>query len=228
MNLLTAKAHVAHAIGAAPSVAPGQTVDERTIEVINHAGQQLYTRPWRWREASAELDLIAGMSYISPPVSMRFDRGGEFVSMNRIEDGGEVELTTPAEMDQRHDGTTTAPSGGSTTHVSLPWEGGAQAIRIYPLPGQTTPRALRMRYRKEYVPRTIVMADEVAFDFPSYVDPVFTAYLRAFAQGYEDDGMPARLAEIDAGPLLQTALMKDGLASRDVGRLRPQRGRTFR
>ena len=84
-----------------------------------------------------------------------------------------------------------------------------------------------MRYRKYWNPVTTGWGDDTTLSFPSYVDSLFTAYLRAYAQGYEDEGIPTRIAEIDAGPLLQTALMKDGITQRDVGRLRPLRGRGF-
>jgi hypothetical protein len=219
---------VTHAIGGDPSVAPGQTVDDRTIEVINHACQQLYARPWRWRESTIKLDLTADQEHLTLPDASRFSEGGEFVSMTRMVDGRTVELITPEEMDRLRDSNSGTPVEGYTACVALPWQSGVQWVHVYPTPVSTTVNAIRMRYRQQYLPMNTDTADSKTFSFPEYVDPLFTAYLRAYAQGYEDDGLPARIAEIDAGPMLQTALMKDGIASRDVGRLRPQRGRTFR
>ena len=71
-------------------------------------------------------------------------------------------------------------------------------------------------------------ADSRGLEIPRYAEPLFIAYLRAFAQGYEDEGINQRLLAIDQGPIYQTVAMKDGIQSRDVGRLKPQRGRTFR
>ena len=227
MNVGQAKSHTKHAVGGDPSVAPGMTVDERVLEVINHAGEQLYSRPWRFREATSLLSLTADQEHITQPATMGFDLGGEFVSMVRTVDGAEVENVTPAEMDYLRDATTRTPVTGYVTHVALPWQNLKQRIDIFPTSISFSADAVRMRYRKYWPKVTATAIDAVSLSFPSYVDPLFTSYLRAYAQGYEDDGIPARIAEIDAGPLLQTSLMKDGISQRDVGRLRPLRGRGF-
>ena len=227
MNFLQAKDHVEHAVGGDPSVAPNMTVEGRKVEVINHAGEQLYTRPWRFREDSYLLDLTTDQATITQPITMYFDKGGEFISMVRTVDGAEVENITPAEMDYLRDATTRTPVSGYVTHVAFPWQNLKQEIQIFPTPTSFSAAAIRMRYRKYWNPVTTGWGDDTTLSFPSYVDSLFTAYLRAYAQGYEDEGIPTRIAEIDAGPLLQTALMKDGITQRDVGRLRPLRGRGF-
>lgn len=227
MNLGQAKSHVKHAVGGDPSVAPGMTVDDRVLEVINHAGEQLYSRPWRYREATSLLSLTANQEYITQPASMGFDLGGELISMVRTVDGAEVENITPAEMDSLRDATTRTPVTGYVTHVAFPWQGLKQRIDIFPTSVEQSSDAVRMRYRKYWDKVTTTWSDLATLSFPLYVESLFTEYLRAYAQGYEDEGIPARLAEIDAGPLLQTALMKDGITQRDVGRLRPLRGRGF-
>lgn len=228
MNLGEAKAHVTHAIGGDPSVAPGQTVDERTIEVVNHAGLQLYTRPWKFREAAMLMDLTADQQTLNQPTAMAFATGGELVSAVRTVDGSPIEVTTAEEIDHLRDAVTRTPIAGWTTHIAALWEGAVQKIHVFPTPTETSADAIRFRYRKQWWSVATSDADAYTFPFPPYVAPLYTGYLRAYAQGYEDDGLPARIAEVDAGPLLQTALMKDGIAARDVGRLRPQRGHGFR
>jgi hypothetical protein len=228
MHLGEAKAHVTHAIGGDPSVAPGQTVDERKLTVINHAGMQLYSRPWKFREASLLMDLVADQDTLTQPTGMAFATGGEFVSAVRTVDGEPIEVVTAEELDHLRDAVTRTPVAGWTTHMAVVWGGGVQKIHVFPTPTQASTAAVRFRYRKEWWQVGSADTDAYTFPFPGYTEPLFTAYLRAYAQGYEDDGMPARIAEVDAGPLLQSALMKDGLAARDVGRLRPQRGRGFR
>ena len=94
MNLGEAKSHVRHAIGGFPSVAPGHTVTQRTVEVINHAGNYLYNRPWKFRESSSTLSTVASKRIVSLPT-----RYGDIVSLTRTVDGEPVELGTPEEMD---------------------------------------------------------------------------------------------------------------------------------
>ena len=229
MNLGEAKSHVKHAVGGDPSVAPGQTSAERTIQVINHAGEQLYTRPWKFRNASVLLDLTEDQETLTQPDGMLFSSGGELVSAVRTADGLSIETVTAEQMDHLRDGTmSSAAVNGYTSHIAIIWSGGSQKIHVYPTPSGSVADAVRFRYRKAWKAVTSSDDDGYNFPIPKYVEPLFTAYLRLFAIGYEDDGMTMRLAEVDTGPILQTSLMKDGIASRDVGRLRPQRGRTFR
>jgi hypothetical protein len=228
MNLGEAKSHVRHAIGGYPSVAPGQTVNQRTIEVINHAGRHLYARPWRFREATATLNTNADLRTVGMP--RRYE---EVVSLTRTVDGEAVELTTPEDMDRLFDGNSGTSISGYINRATIAWVAGNPQLLVWPTPRASEESVLRLRYRQSWdniadPDGSDAWGDTRRLDPPPYAEQVFIAYLRAFAVGYEDEGLNERIAVIEAGPLLQTTLMKDGIQSRDVGRLKPQRGRTFR
>jgi len=228
MNLGEAKSHVQHAIGGYPSVAPLQTVEQRTVEVINHAGRQLFSRPWKFRESAGTLNANASLRVISLPKFYE-----EMVSLTRTVDGEPVELATPEDMDRLYDGNSGTSISGYINRASVAWVSGTPQLLVWPTPTSSETRVLRLRYRRAW--ETIPDPDGSApwsnarqLDTPTYAEQLFIAYLRAFAVGYEDDGLNERIAVVEAGPMLQTALMKDGIQSRDYGRLTPQRGRTFR
>lgn len=225
MDLPVAIAHVRHSIGAYPSVAPGQTADERVAEIINHAGRQLYSRPWRFREQAITLDTTATLRVVALP-----DAFDELVTLTRTVDGKPLEMGTVEDLDQLADALGGTNVSGYLARASVAWTGGSPQLLIWPTPTTSETGVLRMRYRKSW---TSVTGEDVGdntgtISLPAYAEQVFIAYLRAFAVGYEDEGMTARLAEVEAGPILQTTLMKDGIQNRDVGRLKPQRGGTFR
>ena len=228
MDLSVAKSHVRHSIGAYPSVAPGQTADERVAEIINHAGRQMYSRPWRFREQAGTLDTTASSRTIALPATFE-----ELVSLTRTVDGMALELATPEDMDRLSDALGGTNISGYVSRASVAWTAGSSHLLIWPTPTSAGTDVLRIRYRKSWT--TITGADVAdtntsppAISMPNYAEQLFIAYLRAFAVGYEDEGMTARIADVEAGPILQTTLMKDGIQNRDVGRLKPQRGSTFR
>lgn len=57
------------------------------------------------------------------------------------------------------------------------------------------------------------------FQFPYYLDPLFNQYLRAFALGYEQGQLSEQLLAIEAGPLYQRMIARDGLVQGQYGRL---------
>ncbi len=228
MNLGEAKSHVRHAIGGYPSVAPGHTVTQRTVEVINHAGNYLYNRPWKFRETMTQLAAKKNSRVISLP-----KRYSETVSLTRTVDGEPIELATPEEMDQLVDATSGTSVSGYIARASVAYVNASPQLLVWPTPKEDKNNVAKFRYRLEWdsVPDpdgSGAWLDTRGLEMPRYAEPLFIAYLRAFAQGYEDEGINQRLLAIDQGPIYQTVAMKDGIQSRDVGRLKPQRGRTFR
>ena len=228
MNLGDAKSHVRHAIGGYPSVAPGHTVTQRTVEVINHAGNYLYNRPWKFRESIAQLDTVINSRIVALPT-----RYSEIVSLTRTVDGEPVELATPEEMDQLVDAVSGTSVAGYVARASVAYVNASPQLIVWPTPKSTKSKVVKLRYRLAWdsIPDpdgSGAWLDTRGLEVPKYAEALFIAYMRAFAQGYEDEGINQRLLAIDQGPIYQTVAMKDGIQSRDVGRLKPQRGRTFR
>jgi len=229
-----AKNHAMLAIGGAPSLAANQTRDERLAEIVNQAGNHLFCRPWRFRERTTKyMSLVANQSYVTLPSDVE-----ELLSIISTQSLGYlIEMVTPDHMEQlRQLGLTM--TGPSVTHACLartePTQGYAlPSVRldIYPTPTAAVTDAIAVRYRSSWtsIPSDLLQAGVPLLDnqyqipIPKYVDALFISYVRAFAQAYEDEGLSQRIAEIEAGPILATALTKDGLLQRDLGRIRPNR-----
>jgi hypothetical protein len=107
----------------------------------------------------------------------------------------------------------------------------APRLDIYPTPQATTNDAIIMRYRAGWTAvsgeTNAVTPDTYIIPVPPYVEALLIAYCRAFAVAYEDEGLAARLIEIDNGPIWNAAAIKDGIAQRDYGRLNPVRSGAF-
>ena len=224
-----AKNHAILAVGGYPSLAPSQTREQRLAEIVNQAGQHLFSRPWRFRERTTKyISLVNGQSFVALPTDCE-----EIVSILSTQSLGYlIEMVTPDHMEQlRQLGLTmTGPTVTHACFTRLPPADGAAlpAVRmdIYPTPTGNVTDAIAVRYRAAWTP---IASDAVAtweIPIPKYVDALYIAYVRAFAQAYEDEGLSTKLAEIEAGPVLATALTKDGLLQRDLGRIRPNRPAT--
>lgn len=221
-----AKNHAVLSVGGYPSLAPGQTRNARLAEIVNQAGQYLFSRPWRFRERTTKyISLVDGQSWLALPTDCE-----EIISIiSRESLGYLIEMVTPDHMEQlRELGLTmTGPGVTHATFTRTPPSDGAAlpAVRldIYPTPTGNVTDSIAVRYRAGWVTIASDAADSWEIPIPKYCDALMIAYVRAFAQAYEDEGLSQRLAEIDAGPLLATASTKDGLLQRDLGRLRPSR-----
>lgn len=217
------KNHATLAIGAEPSLSTGQTNAQRVIEICNQAGQYLYSRSWRFRERTTEyLDVVADQSYIELP-----DDVEELLSIvSTALLGYKIEMVTPDRMNlmQQNPIVTAYPGVCYGCLSRLPVVAGdalgAMVLEIWPPPTATASDAVAVRYRAAWV--TIADDEDDAYEIPvpSYIDMLLIAYTRAIAQAYEDDGMSAKLAEIDGGPVSAMAETKDGLLQRDYGQLR--------
>ena len=223
------KNHAILAVGGYPSLAPNQTRAERLAEIVNQAGNHLFCRPWRFRERTTKyMSLVASQSYVALPSDVE-----ELLSIISTQSLGYlIEMVTPDHMEQlRQLGLTM--TGPSVTHACFtrtePAAGDAlPAVRldIYPTPTAAVTDAIAVRYRASWITIDSEAPDSYEIPIPKYVDALFIAYVRAFAQAYEDEGLSQRITEIEAGPLLATSQTKDGLLQRDLGRIRPNRPAT--
>lgn len=217
------KQHVLLAIGGQPSIVSGVSRDQRIAEVINQAGQYLFSRSWRFRErTSRPVSVVAGQSWAALPgdaeqiVSLTVNAGL----------GWKVELTTPEQIELFRAASTPA----LLDHVyyaalSRTWDYTAgdafptARLDLYPTPQTTSADSIIIRYRAGWQELSTSTPDSYQIAVPPYVESLLIAYCRAFAVSYEDEGLSARLLEIDGGPLWNAAASKDGIQQRDYGRL---------
>lgn len=232
------KQHVQLALGGQPSVVTGVTPAQRVAEIVNQAGNFLFSKPWRFRERTARpVSLVAAQNWAALPGDAE-----EIVSLTcKAGLGWRVEVTSPEHLELLR--TSTEPGlidGAYYAALSRPWaqsNGNALAdgsgmpdvrLELYPTPQTSTSDAIILRYRAKWVAISDSTSADYVIPVPAYAEALLIAYARAFGLAYEDEGLSARLIEIDNGPLYNTAAIKDGIQQRDYGRLLPSRVSPFR
>lgn len=233
------KSHIVLALGGQPSIVSGMTRDQRIAEIVNQAGNYLFTKPWRYRErTSRALNTVAQQSWVDLPSDVE-----DIIALiSRAGLGWRVELTTPEHIEIiRNMAEPALMDGVFYAALSRPWAqingttplvdgSGLAAIRLelYPTPQATSADALTVRYRAGWQTVSDTTLETFIIPVPAYAESLLIAYARSFAMAYEDEGLTARLMEIDNGPIFSAAAIKDGLQQRDYGRLLPNRVSPFR
>ena len=208
------KGYVQLAVGGDPSTTPSITVGERISQIINHAGEHLYTRAWRFRERTAQdLGTTASQSYITLPSDV-----GEIITVEPVNSwSASLSFVDPATF-ERVSNEGVAPE--LSYLVTLVYKDNNPTLDIYPTPASTDADAFQVRYRARWVELTtesIELGTEVGI--ATYVEALLIEYVRAIAEGGEDGTTQQRLMAIDAGILLDRALRKDGTLQPDYGSL---------
>jgi hypothetical protein len=236
------KQHILLALGGQPSIVSGVTQNQRIAEIVNQAGNYLFSKQWRFRERTGRpVSLIANQNWAAMPGDAE-----EIVSLvTKAGLGWRVELTSPEQIELFRN--SMAPALLDSVYyaaLSRPWAQSddvtplvagtafpAPRLDIYPTPQATSTDAIIMRYRAGWTAvsgeTNAVTPDTYNIPVPPYVEALLIAYCRAFAVAYEDEGLAARLIEIDNGPIWNAAAIKDGIAQRDYGRLNPVRSGAF-
>ena len=237
------KQHIVLALGGQPSVVSGVNRDQRIAEIVNQAGNYLFSKSWRFRERTARpISVVAQQDYAPLPGDAE-----EIISLTcRAGLGWRVEMTSPENMEMLRTSAFPSLSTGSYyAAMARPWAqagtstplidgSGMPSVRLelFPTPNVTSSDALIIRYRGSWVPvsgeSSSMTADVYQIPVPAYAEALLIAYARAFGLAYEDEGLSARLIEIDQGPLFNAAAIKDGIQQRDYGRLLSNRVSPFR
>jgi hypothetical protein len=227
-----AKAHVLLACGGDPSTATGLTVPQRVAQILNFAGHHLYSHAWNWRErTAANLDFTAN-NFVALPDDVGtilnvFPNGNTF---------RRVFLISPEAFSRFESDNLTITdavfyvtlSRAKPTDNTQP----ARRLDIYPAPSAPESAALSIRYRAEFVEVTSADVGESAsttkfIPVESHCEALYLEYVRAFAEGGEVGDTLQRVAMVDASPLLQEAMRRDGVEQPNYGPLpMAVRGRT--
>jgi hypothetical protein len=233
------KSHIVLALGGQPSIVSGMTRDQRIAEIVNQAGQYMFTKPWRYRErTSRPMNTVAQQSWVDLPTDVE----DILALISKAGLGWRVELTTPEQMEIiRNMAEPALMDGVYYAALSRPWaqsngttelgQGtGLPAIRLelYPTPQASASDAVTVRYRAAWQAVSDTTQETFIIPVPAYAESLLIAYARSFAMAYEDEGLTARLMEIDNGPIFIAAAIKDGIQQRDYGRLLPNRVSPFR
>jgi hypothetical protein len=235
------KQHILLALGGQPSIVLGVTQNQRIAEIVNQAGNYLFSKQWRFRERTGRpLSLVANQDWAALPGDAE-----EIVTLvTKAGLGWRVEMTSPEQIELYRN--SMAPALLDSVYyaaISRPWADSngsplvagtafpAPRLELYPTPSASSTDSIILRYRAGWTAvsgeTNAVTPDTYAIPVPPYVEALLIAYCRAFAVAYEDEGLAARLIEIDNGPLWNAAAVKDGIAQRDYGKLPANIARPF-
>jgi hypothetical protein len=94
-------------------------------------------------------------------------------------------------------------------------ENGEARLEIHPTPSSAD--KIRIAYRARWTDLDSTSDESVT---PDYADSALIACVRAFALGYEEEGLEVRLAEVESGPIYMRLMEKDGLVQPEYGQIR--------
>lgn len=211
------KNHVLLAIGGRPSTASGQTVAERQAEIVNTAGEHLFTHPWKFREATTTVNTVASQPYVALP--------SDFAELTQVwKHDHPLWIQSPEEVE----------TARQTNFPDLTWRAYVKTVlpttlaptqsyrlELYPTP--TSVEALKVLYRTGWSSVTSSTATTEVVSIPKHVEATLIAYVRAVAEAYEDGQQSQRFAEIEAGPIFNAAKQKDGMVQSHFGQVQPNK-----
>lgn len=182
--------------------------------VVNLAGQWFVSAyPWAWLERPATgLDFVAGQDYVTLPADFAEVRS---VVVDNLTSS--FSFTTSSVINHMRAGS--VDLSGLAFWAALNYDSDAvPRLDIFPTPNANETDALLLYYRAGW---TDLNDDTDQVKIPPFCEPAFIDVLRAFAQGYEEDGQGSvsqRLAELKVGTL-GDAIAQDKRGQSDYGPL---------
>lgn len=211
LKLSDLKLHVQHVLGGTPSDQIGE------VNVINQAGRQMFSYPWKFRERpSVELDLNNEEPFVSLPANL-----GEISSV-RMKDGlnDSIELAPFDYVLKIRNGSI---SSGAHYFAAVVWPeiydsvNDLQNPRLELAPTPTGTDKITLAYKASW--EELINDDDIA-QVPPFAEMTLITYVRAFAQGYEEEGLAQRVAEVEISPIFQRATVQDGMIQPSYGPIR--------
>jgi len=201
-------------------------VNDRIAQIVNFAGEHLFSRAWRFRERTASgLTIEAAEttgSYIDLPADcgeiISFEPSNSWSSSLSFVDPATFQHLSTAGIEPELSYIVTMVFAiDANTSLLKP------RLDIYPAAPTSTSVTFYVRYRANWTTLTAGNLDGTVetnlTNISPYVESLLLEYIRAFAEGGEDGTTHQRLAEVDMGILLDRALRKDGTFAPDYGPL---------
>lgn len=216
LTYLDLKNHALLAIGGRPSTAAGQTVAQRYAEIVNTAGEHLFSHQWKFRETYADLTTVSGTSYITLPSDF-----GELITTWL--DGSLIRICTPSDVEAARLNQFADSVTWAYIRTIVPTNATAQSTRLelYPTPIAALPT--KVLYRTAWQGVSSATVDTEVIRIPKHVEATLIAYVRAVAEAYEDGQQSQRFVEIESGPIFGAAKQKDGMVQSHFGQIAPTR-----
>jgi hypothetical protein len=209
------KNHVLLAIGGRPSTAAGQTVAQRQAEIINIAGEHLFTHPWRFREQTDVVATVPAQSWVALPAA--------FSELTQVwRQNQQVAVLSPEQVETARASNFNDRTLMAYVRVVVPTTAAptqTHRLELYPTP--IAAENLKVLFRAGWVQVAHDTANDHVVSIPQHVEATLIAYVRAVAEGYEDGSQSQRFAEIEAGPIFGAAKQKDGMIQSNFGPVQP-------
>jgi hypothetical protein len=210
LTLSNLKQHVQHSLGGTPS----DQISE--VDIINQAGRHMFTHGWKFRDRPTKEETIsADNSFVTLPGDV-----GEIISI-RMKDGlnDSIQLTSYDHVLMVRNGDISTGAHYYATVVwPEPWFDDTQQYpRIEIAPTPTADDTITIAYRSAWIE---LVADGDIAQVPPFAEALLIAYVRAFSQGYEEEGMAQRLVEVELSPVFQRVAVQDGMIQNTYGEIR--------
>lgn len=218
LTLTTLRSQVSHALGGSPATVRVDDDDDNATanDIVNQAGRHLYTHAWKFRvRPSVDISTAESVSYINLPSDV-----GEIVTA-RMKNGlnDSIELTSYDKLLLIRNGSI---STGRQFHAAITYYDSravadttvALAPRLELAPTPTGVDDISIVYRAKWAK---LSADGDVATVPDFVESLLILYVRAFAQGYEEENFIQRVAEVDASPMFHRTSIQDGMVQPEYG-----------
>lgn len=209
------KNHVLLAIGGRPSTASGQTVAQRQAEIVNIAGEHLFTHPWKFRDATDVVATVPSQAWVALPAN--------FAELTQVwRQDQQVLVQSPEQVEMARSANFKDLTMMAYVRIVVPTNAAptqTHRLELYPTPiGAET---LKVLYRLGWSSVAHDTANDYVIAVPKHVEATLIAYVRAVAEAYEDGSQSQRFAEIEAGPIFGAAKQKDGMIQSNFGPVQP-------
>lgn len=210
LTLTNLKSHVTHALGGTPAS------EITSTDIVNQAGRHMFSYAWKFRSRpSVDISMVASQSYVDLPSDV-----GEIITI-RMKNGlnDSIELTSYDKLLLIRNGSL---STGRQFHAAISYYDStgvtdttiAVTPRLELAPTPTGVDQISIFYRSKWAG---LSNDSDIAPVPDWAETLLISYVRAFAQGYEEENFMQRVAEIDQSPLYHRTAVQDGMLLPEYG-----------
>lgn len=210
LTLTNLKSHVTHALGGTPAS------EITSADIVNQAGRHMFSYSWKFRSRpTVDMSTVSSQSYVDLPSDV-----GEIITI-RMKNGlnDSIQLTSYDKLLLIRNGSI---STGRQFHAAVSYYDStgvadttiAVTPRLEIAPTPTAVDQISIFYRAKWPGLT---EDASIAPVPDWAEALLIAYVRAFAQGYEEENFMQRVAEIDQSPLYHRTAVQDGMLLPEYG-----------
>ena len=219
LTLTNLKSQVTHALGGSPATIR-EDADATAADIINQAGRHMFTYSWKFRvRPSVDIDTVASQSYVDLDLPAHPDVGEIITARMKNGLNDSIELTSYDKLLLIRNGSI---STGRQFHAAVTYynatgvadTSAALSPRLELAPTPTAVDQISILYRAKW---TELSSDTDIAAVPDFAESLLVLYVRAFAQGYEEENFIPRVGEVDNSPIFHRVSVQDGMLQPEYG-----------